>query len=38
VCEVSETFTTFFFKKKHEICQLTDYEYDMSMPTFIITW
>jgi hypothetical protein len=26
------------FNLKHGICQLIDYEYDMSMPTFIITW
>jgi hypothetical protein len=30
------TYEPFFLK--HEICQLTDHEYDMNMPTFIITW
>jgi hypothetical protein len=34
--EVSEHLQLFYLK--HEICQLTDHEYDMSMPTFVNIW
>jgi hypothetical protein len=36
VCEVSEPLQPFYLNRG--ICQLTDHEYDMRMPTFIITW
>jgi hypothetical protein len=36
MCEVSEHLQPFYLK--HEICQLTDYEYDMNMLTFVNTW
>jgi hypothetical protein len=34
--ELSEYLQHFYLKC--EICQLTDYEYDMGMPTFVNTW
>jgi hypothetical protein len=36
VRDVSEPLQPFYLKCG--ICQLTDNEYDISMPTFIITW
>jgi hypothetical protein len=32
MCEISRHLHFFYIKR--EICQLTDHEYDMSMPTF----
>jgi hypothetical protein len=34
--EVSEHLQHFYLK--HGICQLTNHEYDMSIPTFVNTW
>jgi hypothetical protein len=36
VHEVSEHLQLFYLKR--EICQLTDYEYDMNMPNFVNNW
>jgi hypothetical protein len=36
MCEVSEHLQIFYLKRG--ICQLTDHEYDMSIPTFVNTW
>jgi hypothetical protein len=36
MCEVSEHLQPFYLKR--EICELTDHEYGMSMPTFVNTW
>jgi hypothetical protein len=36
MCKVSEHLQPFYLKCR--ICQLTDHEYDMSMPTFVNTW
>jgi hypothetical protein len=36
VRKVSEPLQYFYLKRA--ICQLTNYEYDMNMPIFIITW
>jgi hypothetical protein len=35
MCEVSEHLQHFYLK--HEICQLGDHEYDMSMPIVVNT-
>jgi hypothetical protein len=35
MCEVSEHLQPFYLKPG--ICQLTDHEYDISMPTFVNT-
>ena len=36
MCEVSEHLQLFYLK--YGICQLTDHEYDMNMPTFVNAW
>jgi hypothetical protein len=36
MCEVSEHLQPFYLK--HGICELSDHEYDLSMPTFVNSW